>query len=302
MLRVSTNLIFQRGLDGILTRQAEASVTQQQIATGKRILEPSDDPIGITKVLNFNKQIETVEQYQKNIIGLKNRLELEENALTGVQNMLQRVRELTIQGGNDTYSTAQRATIALEVRELLSGVYDLANSTDTSGDYLFAGYQGKTQPFTISGGSYVFNGDMGQRKIRVSADRTIADSDSGFEVFMDIPTAAGGTRNLFETVESIAVALEAGTSPISILDDLELGMDNIVLTRSRVGARLSSIDEQEVQNENTRTSLEMNRSKVEDLDYAKAISEFTQSEIALEAAQKVFIKMQELSLFNFLRL
>jgi len=293
--------MYLRGLDGMLTKQSEMSETQQQLSSGKRILTPSDDPAGSALVLGFNREINNINQYGDNIALLTNRLEQEESALAGVGNILQRVGELTVQGSNDTYSAQDRSALAIEVRSLLDDLLGLANSTDSSGEYLFSGYQGKVEPFSLTASGYAFHGDMGQRHIRISDGRTLADSDSGFDVFMDIPTSSGGVRNVFDTLEQIAQALEADNSPSAYLDDLQLIEDNINEVRAGIGVRLNSIGEQTEINENAKLTLRTQRSRVEDLDYTEAISRFNQQQVALEAAQRVYVNLQGLSLFNFLR-
>jgi flagellar hook-associated protein 3 FlgL len=301
MLRVSTGFIFQRGLEGMLNKQAQMSETQQQIASGKRIITPSDDPSAAARALDFSREIKTLEQYRENITLLKNRLEREESTLDGMTDIIFRLQELTVQGSTDSYSSVQREYIATEMRELLGGLVDLANSTDTNGEYLFSGYQGRVKPFESNGASFSYEGDMGKRMIRISANRTIADGDTGFELFMDIPTSAGGVRSAFDTITQIAATLEAGQSPNALIDDLDLILDNFNEVRATVGARMNAIDEQERMNDTTKLALETHRSELQDLDYAEAITRFNQEQVALSAAQQVFVKMQDMFLFNFLR-
>ncbi|MES9903456.1 MAG: flagellar hook-associated protein FlgL [Sedimenticola sp.] len=301
MLRVSTGQMYQQGLDGILNVQAKMTRTQEQISTGRRILRPSDDPSGSTQALELSRAVSTVEQYQKNADRAQNRLELVDNTLEGITTLLQRVNELTLQGSSDTYSGAQRDMIAVEVRDILSSVLDLANTTDSAGDHLFSGFQGKVKPFALSAGVYAFSGDMGLREIRISADRTVADSESGFHTFMDVPTAAGGVRDLFTTIDQIATALEAGTSPGTLVDDIHSAISRMGEVHASVGSKQSSIDEQRDINEGFILTLETNRSKIEDVDIAEAITNFNKEKVALEAAQASFSQMQGLLLFNFIR-
>ncbi|OQX32337.1 MAG: flagellar hook-associated protein 3 [Candidatus Sedimenticola endophacoides] len=152
-MRISTVQLYQRGLEGIQRRQLQISETQMQVSSGKRFVTPSDDPAASARVLEFNRAIASTEQYQKNIIRIKNRLEIEENTLSGVSNILQRVRELGLQGVSESLTGTQRAYLAAELRELEQSLVDLANTTDTFGDYLFSGYQGAVRPFSQSGGS-----------------------------------------------------------------------------------------------------------------------------------------------------
>lgn len=299
--RISTEFLFQRSLSSMLTQQARLGDTQQQIALGKKLLSPSDDPPGSAQLLNYDRAIKTATQYQDNANTARNRLESEEIALTALSDILPRLRELSIQGGSDTYSAAQRQLLAVEVRILQQHFLDLANTRDANGEYLFAGFQGNTQPFTEAGGVYSYHGDMGQRSIRVSEHKTIADGDNGFRLFMDVPTAAGPPRNAFETIEQIAQALEAGTSPVGFIEDLSLVGDRVHDTLASVGARLAMLDEQINVNDDLILSMEKNRSSIVDLDYAEAISRFQRQTTALEAAQKTFAELQGMSLFNFLR-
>lgn len=299
--RISTEFLYQRSLSAMLIQQSRLGKTQEQISLGKKLLSPSDDPTGSAQMLNYDRAIKTVAQYQDNANTAKNKLEAEERTLMALSDVMPRLRELAVQGGSDTYSAAQRQLMAVEVRQLQQHFLDLANTRDANGEYLFSGYQGNTQPFTEAGGIYTYHGDMGQRTIRVSEHKTIADGDNGFRLFMDVPTAAGPPRNAFETIEQMALALEAGTSAAGFIDDLSLVDERVLDTLASVGARLATLDEQIDVNEDMILSMEKNRSSIVDLDYAEAITRFQQQQTALEAAQKTFAELQGMSLFNFLR-
>ncbi|MES9855302.1 MAG: flagellar hook-associated protein FlgL [Sedimenticola sp.] len=301
MLRVSTGQIYQQGLDSMLKGQVKMSRSQEQITTGRRILRPSDDPSGTTQVLQLSRAVSTVEQYQKNADRVQQRLEHVDNTLGGITSLLQRVNELALQGSSGTYAGTMRGMIAVEVRDLLTSVVALANTTDSAGEYLFSGYQGAVEPFSFSAGSYTFNGDMGLREIRISADRTLADSVSGFHTFIDVPTAAGGVRDIFSTIDQIADALEADASPGTLVGDIGQIISRLGESRASAGSKLRAIDEQRDLNEGFILTLESNRSKIEDVDLAEAITNFNKEKVALEAAQASFSQMQGLLLFNFLR-
>jgi len=300
MFRVSTKFMFQKGLEGMLTQQAKMGESQERIALGRRIVVPSDDPSGTAQVLNFKRAIATTEQYQVNLGRVENRLELEETVLASIGDSIPRVMELTVQGSSETYSADQRTFMAVEIQEILSGIVELANTRDSSGEYLFSGFKGTTKPFTVVAGAYTYNGDEGVREVRVSTDRMVADSDNGFDAFMDVPISAGGTRNIFETLNQVALALNANTSPTAFLDDLELALSHVNKMRAGEGGRLASLDTQRAVNEDFILSMETNRSRIEDLDYAEAITQFNQEQIALEAAQKSFVQLQGLTLFDYI--
>ena len=191
-MRISTNLFNQRGLSGILDQQSGISSIQQKIASGKRINKPSDDPMGSSQVLRLRQAKSLTEQYQRNITQLINRQTMEEDVLSGVEGSLLRVRELALQANNSGLTDPDRQAIATEVELRLDELLGLANTRDSNGEYLFSGFQTNTKPFSqLVDGSFSYNADQGHRELKVSDERTIADGDSGLDIFMDIVSGNG---------------------------------------------------------------------------------------------------------------
>lgn len=300
-MRISTSQIFTQSVDAMLERQRELSQTEAQVASGKRVLRPSDDPSAAVRILDLQEAQQRLSQYQRNADMATARLDLEETALQGIENLLQRVRELTVQGNNDTLSADDRGAIAAEVREHMESFVQLANSRDANGEYIFAGFQSLTQPFSHDGaGNFSYNGDSGQRLLKIGDSREVAIGDPG-DIFMGFAAAAGGTTNIGEVLYTLATNLEAGNGDPNALSDIDAAFTNLLNTRAKIGARMNAIDDQKAANESFDLAVANVRSSLEDLDYAEAISRFNQQLAALQAAQQSFIRIQDLSLFNFLR-
>ncbi|MCW8944691.1 MAG: flagellar hook-associated protein FlgL [Sedimenticola sp.] len=210
MIRISTQMITERSISSMLKQQSGVSDTQLQLSTGRRVLVPSDDPASASRVMGLNGAVDTLSQYQGNIDRLTSRLETEEGALTGATNLLQRVKELTIQGNNDVLSQTDRAAIASEIRQLRNQIFSMANSKDSGGEYVFAGYQSGTRPFSYSAGVYTYNGDSGQRELQIASDRTVADGDNGFDTFMNVATGPITTINTLAPTDPAPAAITAG--------------------------------------------------------------------------------------------
>jgi flagellar hook-associated protein 3 FlgL len=191
-MRVSTTQIFRNGIDSIQRNQLDLSRTQQQLASGKKILSPSDDPAGAAQALQLRSSVEKVEQYQRNSDMLTQRLRLSETTVGAAVNGLQRVRELALQGNNATQTDESRRYIAGEIRQVLGELQQLANTRDANGEYIFAGLSSLTQPFVAgAGGQVEYQGDQGQRSLQISAVRQVPVGDSGFDVFMSVPNGNG---------------------------------------------------------------------------------------------------------------
>lgn len=300
-MRLSTSQIFQQSVTAMQTKQAELAKTQLQLATGEKILAPSDDPAAATRILELNHVLETTEQYQRNADFADTRLSLEEAALTDVGDLLQRIRELSVQANNDTLNAEDRQAIAAEVRVSLDGLIQMANSKDADGEYLFSGFKTDTEPFSDDGsGNFTYAGDQGQRNLQIGANRQVAVGDSGDEVFMKIDDGAGGVSSMFEILHDFMLDLEANNPSATTLARLDSAIDSVSNTRATIGARMNTIDSQRNANDSFSLILQENRSDLEDLDYAEAISRFEQQLLALQASQQSFVKVQGLSLFNYL--
>ncbi|WP_373089970.1 flagellar hook-associated protein FlgL [Zhongshania sp.] len=397
-MRISTSQLYANGVNSMLSQQAKLSKTQLQVATGQKILTPSDDPVGSVRSLELTRAKEKTEQYERNGNLLGSRLRLEESIVNNSVDVLQRVRELSVQANNATQSNESRQSIAFELRQQLDNLLSYANTKDSSGHFIFAGYQEGSSPFAKTAGGYVYNGDDGQRQLQVGPARSLPDGDPGSEVFMNIlngngkfqtgsnpantgsavidagsvtdlgqfnreaftvrftsssqyevlnaggavvtgaayqdggdisvggmsvkikgPAAAGDEftiapaqrQDLFSMVEALAVSLETPRNSNSgralqnseintALSNIDQAMDHLINKQTGIGSRLQSLERQTDINAGASLQIAENLSLVNDLDYAEAISRFSQQQAALQAAQQAFSKVQGLSLFNYL--
>lgn len=301
-MRISTPWTQQTSLSSMLNQQYKLSKTQAQLSSGLKNNLPSDDPIAASKALAFKNEIEQINQYQRNIDTARERNRLEESALGSAQETIMRVKELSLQAANGVMSASDRLSIKDEVDELLGHMVGLANTKNANGEHLFSGYLSKTQSFDVDAtGEYQYQGTKDQRVIQISEERRVADGNTGFEVFENIDSAAGGTRSIFNTMKSLSTALANNEADINEeMSDLDSALESFNQARSTVGSRLRVLDSQEAQHEKFLVDFKSTLSEVEDLDYAEAISRFNQQNSALQAAQQSFAKVQSLSLFNYL--
>jgi flagellar hook-associated protein 3 FlgL len=191
-MRISTNTIYDSGIATMQQQTERLLRTQQQIASGRRILTPADDPVAAARVLEVSQAQSINTQYGTNSGTAGDSLGLEESTLGGVTGLLQNVRDITNNAGNPILSQNDRASLANNLRGRYQELLGLANSTDGSGQYLFSGYQGGIRPFSESApGVVTYNGDQGQRLIQISPSRQIAVSDAGADVFQRILAGNG---------------------------------------------------------------------------------------------------------------
>lgn len=189
-MRITTNLIYDQNLRSINTSQGNLSDIQTQLATGKKLLNPSDDPVGASQVIRLNEELDKITQFNRNNDLATNALELQETALDSINDVANRARQLTIQAGNGIIGEADRVAIGAEIEQLRNQTVDLMNSQNASGEYIFAGYQSATQAFefnpTATSNQIVFNGDDGTNTMQISDSVSIQTTSSGKTVFEDV--------------------------------------------------------------------------------------------------------------------
>lgn len=189
-MRISTQQLFNRGLEQIQDVTAQQQKTQLQLSTGKKILTPADDPIASSRILELNQELALNEQFQRNIELVEGRLRLQDDLLGGINDVVQRIRELAVTAGNGSLSPDDLGYIAAEVTERLGQLAGLLNTQDASGEYVFSGFQGSTRPFEQNiSGSYQYEGDEGRRFIQIEPSVTIATTENGKEIFQDVPSS-----------------------------------------------------------------------------------------------------------------
>jgi flagellar hook-associated protein 3 FlgL len=307
MTRISTYLFHQRATASMLDNQSRLSKTQLQLATGKRILTPSDDPAGATKTLDLQRYLETNKQFLSNMGFARARLETQETALASVTDLLQRANELAIQGNNATTSQASRDGIAAEVDQLLEQMLALANTRDSNGEYLFGGLRrdatGFPNPddglfYSPSDGQFTYQGTVERRNLQVSEDRRLADADTGQDIFMG--AMPDGSDSAFGVLYEFAVDLRSGADLSGSIADIGTAMERVLEIRARGGARLNALDDLENINADLAVTLEAELSEVKDLDYAEAVSRMNRQLLAFQASQQSYARLSQLSLFNYL--
>lgn len=399
-MRIATSMIFDAGVASINRQWSQLLHLQQQVATGRRILAPSDDPVAAARALEVTQSADILKQYAANQQNATAALGLAEAQMASLNDMFARLKELTVQAGNATLSAGDRRSIAQELRARFDEMIGIANARDGQGQYLFSGYMGATAPFagTVEGGVAYF-GDDGQRRLQVAATRLLETSDSGRDIFQRIrngngtfvtaygsansgtgiidagsatgnfvadtytvsfaPSAGGldytvtgatsgvvatGTyrsgaaigfngasitivgspaaadtftvapsaaQSVFETLGRLILALESNTAlPADAakyaneigfaLRDLDQANDNVLRVRAALGSRINELESLGNVNQDLRLQYQQTLAQLQDLDYAQAIADLTRKQTDLQAAQQSFVRISQLSLFNYL--
>ena len=193
-MRVSTLSFYNQGVIAMQEQQAQLQKSELQIASGLRISKPSDDPAAAVKVLDLKANLEVLDQYSRNSAIAEASLGFEESVVANVNNTLQRIRELAVQGNNSALQDRDKQSIAQEMYQRLDELVSLANTRDSQGEYIFGGYKVDSPPFVELNGEVVYRGDQGQRKLQVGEGSQVITRDSGSAVFQRIRSGDGNIQ------------------------------------------------------------------------------------------------------------
>ena len=408
-MRISTQTLYAQSMRSLNQQQAELSHVGQQIASGQRVMRPSDDPQAASRAVQVSQAQSITSQYTDSRVSARNALSMEESVLNSVGDAVSSAKTLMLEAANGTLTNADRASIASQLQGIYQTVLGQANATDGNGRYLFGGYQDKSVPFVMSGGAVTYtvtdpNQDT-SRQQQIDASRLMDVSDTGSTVFqgtrgatgfmavaesgntgsvtfkgrpdvidssdpnfgtpfkvafsvtggvatyeiqdssgtvlqaaqpyqsgqaiqygglsltlsgtpangdaIDVDQAQNLNTDLFKTFEkALAILKQPADTPAqqaalqntlgNAMTEFDGSLDNVLMVRASVGSRLNELDVVDKVASNRQLNYAQTKSDLVDLDYNTAISEYSLRSVGLQAAQKAFVSMRQMNLFDLL--
>ncbi len=232
-MKISTKLFNQQQVSRFGKLNEEIQSLQNKISTGKNIVQASDDPIGAVNLSGLQQIKERFGQYSRNADNAINRLTIADTALQAVTNLMVRAKELAIQAANDTFGAQDREALALELEEMKNEMFSVANSTDSSGAFIFGGYHTNTQPFEKDNDlNIVYKGDRGTNAVSVSETRTIGTTLDGGSVFMAVKSG-NEISPMFTILEDIINSIR--TASESVVEASAVGKATLEINNENPG-------------------------------------------------------------------
>lgn len=307
-MQVSTSLMFDRAISQMGITQDRLSKTQTQLTTTKQINSPSDAPDQAATITRLRSAIGRQTAYVATINSVRDKLSQQETAANNATDILTRLKELTVQAANDTYSPADRKSIDIEVRQLRDQLLSLANTQDVNGNFIFSGSRVSKQAFASDeNGKLVYQGDQTVSSTGVGDQSAVDINRSGTNPFDKIirtdennkKTAVG----FFEVIDELSAALQTNNAglikrAVGEVQTLQQGLSDSLAS---IGAATNKIDNQASLAEENVLRMKSTLSNVEDTDYTQAITNMNKDMMALQAAQTSFAKISQLNLFDYIK-
>jgi flagellar hook-associated protein 3 FlgL len=307
-MKISTNLMFDRAAKQMTSSQTNLAKSQAQLAQGKQIINPSDAPDQASTVQRVKSILSRQDSYQTALNTVQSRLQGEDSTLSSVSDLLIRAKEIAVQANNDTLSPDNRKALGVELQGLRDQMLSLANTRDSSGNFLFGGSKVTQAPFiSVAGGSPQYAGDQTRMSVMVGENRSMPINRTGTDAFVPVNrTMPDGTTQgvgFFNVMDDLIKGVNTSDRPKMQggLGELDTLLGGLSMARANIGSGLKAIDQQTGVIEDTILNLKTTLSSVEDLDYATAITKMNQQMLSLEAAQSSFAKISQLNLFNYIK-
>jgi flagellar hook-associated protein 3 FlgL len=402
-MRVSTAQFYQQSSLQMGQKTSDVNEQMAYLSSGKKVLTAKDDAVSYSTLAGYKDDLANIDKYKRNIIQAESHNNLQEITFSSVEDILLNIKDQMLQANNGAMSDEDLLAIAKQTRNSFDQLFDLANTQNENGDYIFSGYNTEQQPFSQQvDGSVVYSGDTGVNEIQIAKNINIATNQTGDAAFLNIantigdftanytaatsgialasaniidrntyntdatpdeytftfdavtndltvtdadnivvfpaaPYNAGDTISfdgievtlsgnplpgdsftmteqeevsIFDTINNAIAWMESGSVSVNteqhqvdynnILNQLSSAMTHITSRRVDSGVRLQVLESQESRHLDMELNIESGKSIIEDLDFTKAITQFEQSQIALQASQQAFTKIQGLTLFNYI--
>lgn len=289
-MRITTGIMVRNLLYNVHSRAERITTLQNQLASGRRVQRPSQDPSGTMSAMRMSTALVELGQYLDNIADGRGWLDAAEHALGATVTALQRAAELAVQGASGALTAGDRELAAVEVDQLVSGIMDLAN-TRHGELYLFSGHQTGTLPFPTIG-SYA--GDHGSILRDVGPGGAVLQVNLSGDRAFNAPLAA---------VAALADLLRDNDQPgiMAALGQVRDALDSTLAHLADVGGRMQRADFLENRLREVQTGITAAHSRVSDVDLAETIMHLRTQESAYQTALGSAGRFLPVSLLDYLR-
>ncbi|MED3861849.1 flagellar hook-associated protein FlgL [Priestia megaterium] len=293
-MRVTQGMLAANSLKQISNSYNKLETLQNQLSTGKKITRPSDDPVVATKGMAYRSNLSEVNQYKRNLTEAQSWFDSSESGLEQVNSILQRTKELVVQGLNGTNESDDRQAIAREIEQLKLGYMQVGN-TQVAGNYIFNGVNVGAPPISENA--------SGMIESNINLDPFSVEVSKGIQLRVNIHPENIFGQGAFDLMNNVQTAFEQ--NDVNSLKDLSTQVDTQLSTllaeRSELGARSNRLELIENRLDSQEITATKMLSNNEDADIEKVITDLTVQESVHRAALGVGAQIIQPTLLDFLR-
>ena len=296
--RVTEGMLGRQLLADLNSSTQRIATAQRQLASGKRLDRPSDDPLATHTSLRLRGELEAITQDQRTISDATGWLDTTEASLAQINEMVHRARELVIQGSNGTLTQADLNKIADEMDQLIETAKTSANAS-YGGRFVLSGTDTDTPPY-LAGAVDAYQGDAGTIARQIGPGVAVQINTLGSDVLGN----GGADGKLLSTLRTISADLRAGNQNAlraTALSSLEINLEDVTSARGLVGSMTNRLEAASARLAQVAVSATGLLSETEDTDVARALIDLTTQQSVYQAALRSGTALIQPSLLDFLR-
>ncbi|BCJ87865.1 flagellar hook-associated protein FlgL [Effusibacillus dendaii] len=297
-MRVTQSMLNSQFVKNVQINNKNLDIYQRMLETGKKLNKPEDDPVGVGFAMRYEEGLSRIQQYQRNLSSLKSDLETYDTYISKVNDLLQRVRQLAVQGASDTVPQDARQAMAKEVDQIYKEMVDLGNS-QFNGKYMFNGQKTDQIPYSNLANAETQNSDTNRTMITISDNTYLPGNITGQAVF----GTAGASDNAFMLLKNLSNALNTNnTTAISqAIGFVDIRMSAVHAAWSEVGVLMNRVDLVDNRLRDQQLNVTKVLSDTMDTDIPKTITDLKMAETVQRASLSVGSRILQPSLVDFLR-
>ncbi len=315
--RITSGFMSKQSIHFLNNNLLSLSNLQEKLSSGQNINQPSDDPVGLTRILDISNTLRVDERYKRNIETAIAEVNTVDTVLNNMVTLVHRVQELTTQAANFTNNQDGRDAIALEVDQIISQLVQLGN-TDVGGKYVFGGARTDAPPFErVSQYQIDYNGNAPaenwQRQVEIAKGITLTININGESLLGTANGAAGALpvgvagSGLFQTLTELLIDLQSGGDVLQLdeirnrLDDLTTDLADLAASQSVIGSTTNRLELTLGRIEERKAIFTKQYAEIQEIDVAETIANMNHHENLFQASLGVTARVIQTSLLNFLR-
>lgn len=306
-MRVSTSMVFAQGLSNLQQQQTTMLQSQQEIATGVKLTNPAQDPVAFSTASNLSVLSSKQNQYATNIDNATGKIQVQESTLGSITSMLQSVRDIAIQANNAAQNGTSLAALTDQLDQLKQSLASQMNSTDERGEYLFSGTAARQMPYDANGVLNPAVSTAGSVSLPISDQQSVTINQPAGQIFqLSSSATTGGNASILQVIDQLKTAITTQPANLQTVyenaqKDIDTVMNQVTDARGGMGNALNTLSTAKNDNSAQNVITQQTISNLRDTDMATAITQLNQSYLNLQATQQSMVKIQSLSLFNYIR-
>jgi flagellar hook-associated protein 3 FlgL len=300
-MRIATAQYQSNMNQSLQINQERMSNITRQMAEGKRILVPSDDPVDSVRLSRLQREEAAISQYRENIGSIKIRLTRNEGYMTSMVNDIAAGRDLLVwalDGGNTPDDLKAMISPLTSLRDSL---LFSANTVDQEGRYVFSGTETSTPAvaWDTATNKYKFNGNQNEQRVVVASGLTQVSNDN-----------MAGIEDLINNIDATIKELSTGNRDVNNaatrlvltqnLQGFDTGLNLISSKIAVIGGTQNILETLDINHSNVSLSNQMAITDIGQLDMGVAATELNGYSTALQATYKAYGRIGSLSLFSAL--